>query len=108
MFEAMPDSIYAKDRDGRFIAANGALAAALGADSPRDLVGTTDADWHPPDVAAAYAAAERELYDSGEESRILTQPLWHPDGRESWQVTRKALFRDEDGTVLALSAMAAT
>lgn len=102
LFEAMPDSIYAKDLEGRFIAANSALADAMGAESPRDLIGTTDADWHPPDVAASYAAAERDLFESGEESRILTQPLWHADGSQSWQITRKAIFRDENGTVIGL------
>jgi len=102
MFETMPDSIYAKDREGRFILANGAIATAMGASSPRDLIGTTDADWHPPEVAVAYAAAEQALLDSGEESRILTQPMWHADGTQSWQVTRKTLFRDEDGNVIGL------
>ena len=53
MFHAMPDSVYAKDRDGRFIAANPAISDALGAAGPEALIGTTDADWHPPQVAAA-------------------------------------------------------
>lgn len=48
MFEAMPDSVYAKDLDGCFIAANETLAQAMGAGSQSDLIGTSDADWHPP------------------------------------------------------------
>lgn len=39
MFGAMPDSVHAKDLDGRFIAANEALAQAMGAGSQSDLIG---------------------------------------------------------------------
>lgn len=102
MIEAMPDSVYAKDREGRFIAANRALAEAMGARSTEDLIGTSDADWHPPEVARGYEAVERAFYDSGEESRILTLPLWQADGSESWQMARKALFRDDAGQVIGL------
>jgi PAS domain S-box-containing protein len=102
MFNAMPDSVYAKDREGRFIAVNEAMARAMAIGSTDEMIGTSDLDWHPPEVAATYGKAEAEFYASGAESTILTQRIWQPDGTESWQVTRKALFRDEDGRIIGL------
>ena len=102
MFEAMPDSVYAKDREGRIVVANAALVQALGASSAADLIGKTDADLHPAEVAARYQAVEQALYDSGEESRIATVLIWQENGEENWQTTRKTLFRDEAGTVIGL------
>jgi two-component system sensor histidine kinase/response regulator len=47
----LPDSIYFKDRESRFIAVNRGMAALFGLEDPGDLLGKTDADLFAPEHA---------------------------------------------------------
>lgn len=102
MFEAMSDTVYIKDREGRFVLGNAALSQALGLPSPDALVGLADTDLHPPEVADAYRAVEDALYASGKDSHLAIQRIWRTDGTPAWQETLKTLFRDENGNVIGL------
>lgn len=102
IFEAMPDAIHAKDLEGRFIAANAAMAASLGAPSAEALIGRSKADFLPPEMARSLDAAEQDFLASGDEGRIQTLPTLQADGAEGWQLSRKTLFRDEAGQVIGL------
>lgn len=88
MFEAMPDAVYARDTAGRLMAANAALAQALGEG--------------PGGAADRLAADDRAFLDSGAGGRIDTVPLRQADGRDGWQVIRRTLFHDESGAVIGL------
>jgi PAS domain S-box-containing protein len=102
MFEAMSDTVYIKDREGRFVLGNAALSQALGLPSPDNLVGLADTDLHPPEVAEAYRAVEETLYASGKDSQLAIQRVWQTDGTLAWQETLKTVFRDENGIVIGL------
>ncbi len=65
LIDAMPDYIYIKDLESRFIMGNTATALSLGAATPEDIVGKTDFDFHPPDIAAKFFADEQALFQSG-------------------------------------------
>lgn len=47
----LPTWIFVKDRDSRFVLANRACAINMGAASPKELIGKTDADFYPPEIA---------------------------------------------------------
>src|SRR6201993_4108054 len=44
LMDSLPDHIYFKDRESRFIAVNRAMAALFGLEDPADVLGKTDAD----------------------------------------------------------------
>ena len=96
IIESLPDSLNVKDRDGRFIAANPATAALMGANSPADLIGKTDADFYAPPVAARFRADEVEVMAKGEQVTI-PQMLPNLDGKPRWLWTLKVPLRDERG-----------
>ena len=48
LIDNMPDFIYIKDAEARFLVANRTLVRLVGAASPADLIGKTDADFFPP------------------------------------------------------------
>ncbi|MBJ3762137.1 PAS domain-containing protein [Maribius pontilimi] len=60
MVESLPDPIYAKTLDGRFLAANAATAAMMGVHA-RDLIGRSEAEIRPSCEAEASAAQERSV-----------------------------------------------
>src|SRR5262245_28700817 len=62
----LPDFLYVKDRESRFVFANAATARSLGLDSASALVGKTDFDLLPYDAAKAFLAIEREIIATGQ------------------------------------------
>lgn len=99
--DALPDVLYCKDRDGRFLVANLATALAVGVADPAKLVGLTDADLHPPELARRYREDEERVVAEGAPA-LLEQPALRPDGGEAWVWSLKAPLRDEAGAVVGL------
>src|SRR5258706_8234261 len=64
LIDAIPDYIYVKDNEGRFLVENSALASSLSL-VPGELVGKTDFDIHPYEDAAAFYAEEQALLQAG-------------------------------------------
>ena len=101
IIETLPDPLNAKDRAGRFIAANPATAALMKAGSARELVGKTDFDFYPPAIAERFRADEEAVMAIGE-TYTIEQSLALPDGTQRWLSTLKAPLRDGEGRLLGL------
>src|ERR1041385_6852993 len=65
MLENIPDRIYFKDAQSRFIRISKALAKRLGVASPEDAVGKTDFDFHGPEKAREFFADEQRIIQTG-------------------------------------------
>jgi PAS domain S-box-containing protein len=96
MVAALPDCLNVKDLDGRFIAANAATARLMGAATPEDLIGKSDFDFYPPELAQRYRADELAFLASGG-TLVTDQPAQSEDGLTRWLSTLKAPFFDEEG-----------
>ncbi|MGP8176057.1 MAG: PAS domain-containing protein, partial [Terracidiphilus sp.] len=66
MIDNMPDYIYVKDDESRFVVANRALADLVGAKNPEDLLGKADFDYFPRELATAFYSDERAILQSGQ------------------------------------------
>jgi PAS domain S-box-containing protein len=66
VIDNLPDFIYVKDREGRFLVANRAVAQAIGVSRPEDLLGKTDFAFQSKEMAAGFYADDRGVMDSGE------------------------------------------
>ncbi len=65
MIDLIPAFIYAKDAKSRFTAANKLVANRMGVE-PADLIGKTDFDFFPREMAEKFFADEQALIESGE------------------------------------------
>ncbi|WP_292133310.1 ATP-binding protein, partial [Mesorhizobium sp.] len=101
MVRELPDCLNVKDVDGRFIVANPATAEMLRAVSVDDLIGKTDFDFYPKDVAGRFRQDEMGALEAGQTLRI-DQPALFPNGRQGWLYTLKAPFRDEAGKIVGV------
>ncbi len=63
VFDLLPDLIYVKDSDHRFVASNAACARHFGVATPDDLIGRSDADFYPPERVAEFTADERRVLE---------------------------------------------
>jgi PAS domain S-box-containing protein len=66
LLDNLPDYIYAKDTQCRFTMANAAMAHLQGAALPEDLVGKSDSDFLPEDIAARNCTDDKSIMRSGE------------------------------------------
>jgi len=101
MVRELPDCLNIKDVDGRFIAANPATAEMVRASSVEELIGKTDFDFYPKEVAERFRQDEMGALEAGQTLRI-DQPALLPDGRQGWLYTLKAPFRDESGKIVGV------
>jgi PAS domain S-box-containing protein len=103
VIDNLPDFIYAKDKQGRFVLNNVSHASDLGAKSPEELKGKSDFDFFPPELAAQFYADEKKIIETG-------QPVMHQEqykckpgdksGKKYWSVSSKVLWHDAEGRVL--------
>ena len=105
LIDNLPDVIYAKDTHSQFLLANEAQAHLLGAQDPNDLLGKSDADYFPPELANKYLADERALFESGRSLLGIEEPTVDAEGNPKWLITTKVLLRDDQGQVVGLVGM---
>jgi len=101
MVDALPDCLNIKDSEGRFLAANPATAALMGVAHPSDLIGKTDADFYPADLAEIYLRDDQEAVGRRQPT-IVEQPGRDREGRGVWLSTLKAPAYDEAGRFVGL------
>jgi PAS domain S-box-containing protein len=66
IIDTVPDYIFLKDRDARFVLVNQAAWRAIeGLQSEDDLIGKNDFDLFPPETAALFYADDRRVLDEG-------------------------------------------
>ena len=98
----LPESIYFKDIDGRFIHISQTLAERLGLSEPSAAVGKSDADFFPTAYALAAAEDERKVIESGQ--RLIGKPehpFW-PTGGDEWVLTSKVPLTNKKGRVIGI------
>ncbi len=98
----IPDLIYVKDRAGRFITCNSALTKLLGLKSVDDLVGKTDYDFSPPEMACNYVADDQIVMRSGKPLIDQEETSQHTDGSRLWLLTTKVPLTGPDGAVMGM------
>ena len=105
LIDNVPDYIYAKDLQSRFIIANTALAHLVGTSTPDELLGKTDFDFFPQELAAKYYADEQALFQSGQALLGHEEPTLDNAGNPRWASTTKVPLRNENGDIFGLVGM---
>jgi PAS domain S-box-containing protein len=103
VIDSLPDFIYAKDKQGRFVLNNQAHAKDLGAGSTAEMKGKSDFDYFPHDVATEFFDDEQKIIETG--APVINQEqfknrLGVPSNSKRWSVSSKVLWRDKQGHIL--------
>ena len=102
LMDSLPDHIYMKDLQSRFINSNVSHRKVLGASSMADVLGKTDFDFFPHELAQEYYQNEQEVIESGQPLLNKVEQVVHSSGETHWVMTFKAPLRDADGNIAGI------
>lgn len=102
VIESLPDQIYLKDSNSRFIRCNTPVAISAGFKSAEELIGKTDFDCHPGEAEQFYRD-EQTLMKSGlslinHEENFVD----YETGEIKWNLSTKVPIKDDVGNVVGL------
>ena len=102
LIDQLPDFIYVKDLQGRFLVANLSLSRMMGRAKPDELLGKTDADFYPADLAAQYRQDEERIFSTGAALINKDEPHIYSNGRTHAVLTTKIPMRNSEGRIFGL------
>ncbi|WP_438317344.1 PAS domain-containing protein [Candidatus Caldatribacterium sp. SIUC1] len=101
ILDAIPDCVYAKDKGHRFLFANRATARYLGLSTREELLGKTDFDLKPRELAQQHWNEEEEFLCAGREILKREREIDDLTGK-AWVATITILLRNDQGEVIGL------
>ena len=99
LINCLPDNIYYKNRESRFVIANEATTRKMRVPTPSDLIGRGDDDFFSPEMCAISRREEQEIMRSGQP---VTNRIHHETwkgGRDTWSRVSKFPWYAADGSV---------
>lgn len=103
VLDHLPDCIYAKDRQGRFVFNNLSHARHMGLDSHGNVKDKRDSDFFPDELASVFIAEEQKIIDSGLpiiNREQFTGIAHDPASEKRWAVVSKVPWRDQQGNIV--------
>ncbi|HEU4655395.1 MAG TPA: ATP-binding protein [Steroidobacteraceae bacterium] len=101
VIDTLPDFIYMKDKDGRFLLANAFCCEAMGA-TLESLLGKTDFEFYPQELAKTFHDDEQAVVRSGESLLGRQEDLVTHDGRALTILTSKIPLKNDAGAIIGL------
>ena len=99
-----PDQIYYKNRNSKFMLCNKAVALLAGCESEKEMIGKSDFDFYPPELAQQYFNEEQNLMDRGELMLDHEEPVINKiTGEKLWNLSSKVPVRNVNGEVIGMA-----
>ena len=102
VIDGLPDLIYVKDTQSRFLVANPAQRKFLTGKPDADLIGDNDFSFFPHEMATAFFNDEQEIIRTGLPVVSQAERMHDFNGNDVWILTTKVPFREMDGNVAGI------
>jgi PAS domain S-box-containing protein len=102
LIDNLPHYIYVKDTEGRFVLDNIADAHSMGVSSPEEMVGKTNFDLSPPDLAEQYHQDDMAVMQTGRPLLYHEEMATNERGERISILTSKFPLRDSRGQIVGL------
>jgi PAS domain S-box-containing protein len=99
LMDSIPDSIYFKDEENRFIMVNKSKASHSNV-APDEMIGKTDYDFLPPDQAKQAFEDDEEVLNTGKFIINKMERITNKDGTDRWLVVTKIPRFDTEGNII--------
>jgi two-component system cell cycle sensor histidine kinase/response regulator CckA len=98
--ENLPDKVYFKDLQGRFLDVSSSYARLFNLRSPSELIGKTDFDLFTEEHAKDAFEDEQRIIRTGKPLVNKEEKETWPDRPDTWVLTTKMPLRNRDGVVV--------
>ncbi len=106
LFDWLPDAhLYIKDTSGKFMVVNEASARRNGFSTTEEIIGKTDFDLHPPQMAAAYVEEDKKVMDGRESIPEQIWLVYDYLGAQRWFVSTKVPLFGKGDEVVGLAGI---
>jgi PAS domain S-box-containing protein len=102
LIDRVPDNLWVKDVESRFVIVNEATVRRMGLARPEDVLGKSDLQLCPPETAQQYFADEQKVIKSGQPLIDKEEYVIGAGGEKSWILTTKVPLRGEDDELVGL------
>jgi diguanylate cyclase (GGDEF)-like protein/PAS domain S-box-containing protein len=102
LIDWLPDNLWVKDVNSRFLISNQITATRIGVAGPADLIGKTDFEVLPHDLAEKFFADEQKIIQSGEPLIDKEEYAW---GANRWISTTKVPLRNNLNEIFAVAGI---
>ena len=102
LIDVIPDYVFVKDAESHFVLDNTAHLHVLGVKSQEELIGKTDLDIFPEELARIYYVDEQQVMQSGIPLIDREESVTDSTGKTQWLLTTKVPFRDAAGKTVGL------
>ena len=102
--ENQPGLVWLKDKESRFLAVNQTFARSCGVERPEEVLGKTDLDIWPRELAEKYKNDDKAVMTTG--VPIAVEESINDRGEMKWFETFKTPVLNEDGQILGTSGYA--
>lgn len=97
MLKTIPDYVYFKDTDSKFLRISESMVSLFGVDSMERIIGKSDFDFHPHEDAKMYFEEEQQIMKSGEGFVDVIREGLDENHNPLWTSVTKLPMYDETG-----------
>jgi PAS domain S-box-containing protein len=102
LLDTIPDRIYFKDRQSRFIRCSRSVLKRFGLTSMEQVAGKTDFDFHPDTQAREFFGNEQQIIETRQPLIGKIERRVEADGRVLWSMVDKVPVINEQGEVTGI------
>ncbi len=106
LIDWVPDYLWVKDTQSRFVVVNSALATDSGRAKTSDMIGLTDFDIHSPEVARKFRLAEQTVLVRGQPLIDEEEFVVDASGAGKWLLSTKVPLRNVQNEIFGLVGIA--
>jgi PAS domain S-box-containing protein len=105
LIDNIPDFMYVKDRESRFILANPAVTTSMGSAAMEGVVGKSDFDFFAFETASAFYEDEQQVMRTGEALFNHEEFALDSEGKPIPILTTKVPLRDAGGNITGIAGI---
>ena len=100
LLDGLPQRVYFKDLQSRFLRVNAFMARELGSGNPADFIGHTDFDYFAGSHARRAYEDEQRILQTGAPLLDIEEKTNTPDNQPRWSTASKFPLRDRTGKLI--------
>ena len=102
LIDNLPDYIFVKDTEGRYLLDNVAHRRFMGVTAEEGMIGKTVVDFFPPEMAAQFIRDDQIVLQEGKPLLHLEEKIYDREGHARWHSTTKVPLRNSYNQIIGL------